>query len=151
MRIPKSIAASLTVIALVLGIGAAFVLQSVTVGLQTLTLIGVLVAVWTVLQAKEDLRAQTVMRLTDEWRSIEVYYAIKYIIKLETEWKESCIPKDSDQWRRLANKWVEEHLNSSDQKLKEEWDKRRTAAQLLSKMGLMAISGYLKWLVRCDP
>jgi len=143
MRIPRSIAVLLIAIALVV-VGFAFE-QSVTVGLQTLTLFGVLAAVWTVLQAKTDLRAQTVMKLTDEWRSIEAYYVMKYINDLEIEWKKSCIPANSRQWELPAKKWVDDHLDLEDPKQKEEWDKRRTAAQLLSKMGLMAISGYLSW------
>jgi hypothetical protein len=137
---------SLIIMALALAIGFAFVTKSVAVGLQTLTLIGVLVAVWAVLQAKEDLRAQTVMKLTDGWRSFEIYDATKYILYLETEFKEYCArPKGSAEWKVPAEKWVKDHLNQENQKVKEESNMRRTLAQFLSKMGLMAISGYIKW------
>jgi hypothetical protein len=44
-----------------------------------------------------------------------------------------------------AENWVKGHLNQENQKLKEESNSRRKLAQFLSKMGLMAISGYIEW------
>ena len=119
-------------------------LQALLIIIQTLTLLGVLGALLAVLEAKKSLRAQTVMKLTDGWRDVAIYRAISYINDLRTDWREKCSPAtDPDTWSSLARNWVEEHYRAREEKLKDEWLMRRQASQFLSKMGLLAMSGYM--------
>jgi hypothetical protein len=97
-----------------------------------------------VASVREPIKAQAVMRLSEEWRDPELYRAVNYIHRLREEWKAQAV----EQWDGLAKKWVEQHApknheSPGDKDLWREWLMRRTASQFLAKTGLMIESGYL--------
>jgi hypothetical protein len=119
--------------------------QNLQTVLQILTVFGVFAAVWAVLQAKTSLRAQTVMKLIEDWRDPELYEAIRYINSLRTEWKKTCSPvTDKATWDKLASKWVDDYYPGKEEQTKKEWLARRQASQFLSKTGLLTMRGYMR-------
>lgn len=124
--------------------------------IQFITIVGIIAAIWQVREAREALRAQSLLKLVDEWKNTESYRSISYINRLRREWKEKPI----EEWDNLAEKWVQSHvhkdINSNDpneRQLAEEWLMRRSASQFISKMGLLVSRKYLdeEDLFRVDP
>lgn len=101
-------------------------------------IIGGILAYSQLRSAKESLRAQTFLKLYEEWKHPDLYKSIRYIDSLRQEWKKK---KTVEEWGGLAEEWVKAHvskdINSNDSiegKLAQEWIMRRTASQFLSKM-----------------
>lgn len=91
--------------------------------------------------AQDSLRAQTFLKLYEEWKNPELYKSIRYIDELRQDWK---LKKAVTDWGELAEEWVSTHarieLRSDElvqRKLANEWNMRRTASQFLSKMGTL--------------
>lgn len=101
--------------------------------------------------AYKTIKAQTLIKLLDEWRSKEVYESIVYVHRLRRDWKERE-QWSKEQWSGLARRWVRRHANKRldsshriERKLADEWMKRRTASQFLAKMAGLAMGHYLSW------
>jgi len=104
-------------------------------------IIGGFAAIRQVKSAQDSLRAQTFLKLYEEWKNPELYKSIRYIDELRQEWK---LIKPVVDWGELAEEWVRTHARidiRSDElvqrKLANEWNMRRTASQFLSKMGTL--------------
>jgi hypothetical protein len=100
--------------------------------------------------AYKAIKAQTLIKLIDEWRSKEVYESIVYVHRLRRDWKKTGVAKE--EWSGLAREWVRLHADKRpdsshriERKLADEWMKRRIASQFLSKMAGLAIGHYLSW------
>ncbi len=100
---------------------------------------GVIIAYQQVRAAQKSLKAQTLIKLSDEWRRKDIYEAVSYIHLLRREWKHHPYKE----WDNLAKKWVEEHADNHTFKIRDEWMKRRIVSQFISKIGLLMIQNYL--------
>lgn len=122
------------------------IISIVTLVINLLALIGIIAAIGQVRAAREALKAQSLLKLIDEWRNPDLYKSIGYIHKLRREWKE----KPVEEWDQLAEKWVQSHVNKdinsedpNEEKLAEEWLMRRDASQMIAKMSLLVYRKYL--------
>lgn len=132
------------------------IISIVSLAINFFTLVGVVAAVGQLRAAQDSLKAQTLLRMIDEWRNASNYRAFNYINSLRKAWKEYPI----EEWGNLATSWVAAHANMSlssddtaERKLAEEWMMRREASQMISKMGLLVSRKYLeeKDLFGVDP
>lgn len=93
-------------------------------------------------------KAQVLLKLIEEWRAPELYESIVYVHEIRREWKNEMKPDcdGAESFRNSARKWVEAHISKnshSKEKIRKEWQKRRTSSQFLAKMGSLITSGHL--------
>jgi hypothetical protein len=102
--------------------------------------IGTMLAVlWQVIAMRMQLRAQALMRLVDDWRDKELHKDVVCILDLWATWKDRS--RDPNEWSRCAREWVEQNNPG---KNTDEWKKRRSVSQFISKTGAMIFNGYLR-------
>jgi hypothetical protein len=123
-------------------------METISLIINGLLLMGIVVGVFQVRAAIRVSRANVLLRLLEEWNSRELYKAIRFIHGLRKEWRE--IELNETLWPELAKQWVAERVNAdldstdlSEKKLAEEWFQRRLVAQFISRIGGLLKSKYI--------
>jgi hypothetical protein len=112
-----------------------------------IALLAVFMAYWQARQIAKTLRAETYLKLADEWRRDSLHHQVNVVLDLWETWKADASKEgkgsDATEWSKFieqrAKDWVDAHGNES---LK--WEDRRAVSQFLSKLGPMITNGYLK-------
>jgi hypothetical protein len=108
---------------------------------SALVVVGFLLTSFQIKAARRQARANVLLKMIDEWSSLELYESVRYIHQLREEWKSQ--QPDPSKWGELAKSWVECNAPQPAADAADSWIKRRRVSQFLSKMGYMLKSAYI--------
>jgi len=109
-----------------------------------LVVVGFALTLFQIKAVRRQARANVLLKMIDEWNSVDLYEAVRYIHQLRREWKSQ--QNDPSQWGALARTWVEANAPQPGTTAENAWMKRRRVSQFFSKMGYMLKSSY----ITCD-
>lgn len=116
--------------------------EIISSALQSLTVIGFLLAALQIRAAREQSRSTVLMKMIDEWNDPDLYDSVRYIHGLRREWK-SKAPNQAN-WAVLVDDWVTANTPTPGSRSSDQWLQRRRVAQFLDKLGYMLRAKYLK-------
>lgn len=108
---------------------------------SALVVVGFSLTLFQIKAARRQARASVLLKMIDEWSSLELYEAVRYIHQLRREWK--FLQPDPSNWGELAKSWVKDNAPPPAANAADSWIKRRRVSQFLSKMGYMLKSSYI--------